>query len=111
MRPCYFRFGVTGRLRARKITATIQSLKTPEAAEELSVPTPYTRHELLALEMSVASGRVSCPLCGGAMERRPVRPRADVSYVRDRLWLTCLSCDRHGVVDLPKTAHPEEDRE
>jgi len=75
------------------------------------VPTPFTRHELLALEMSVAAADVRCPLCGGPLERRRVRPRSDVSYVRDRLWLTCLACDRHGVVDLPKTAHPEQEEE
>jgi hypothetical protein len=40
-----------------------------------------------------------CPRCRSAMVRRDVRPRADVSYVRDRIWLTCERCRRTAVLE------------
>lgn len=40
-----------------------------------------------------------CPDCAVALDRRPVPPRPDVSYVRDRLWLVCPSCHASLVLD------------
>jgi hypothetical protein len=33
------------------------------------------------------------------MDRRGVPPRAEVSYVRDRVWLVCRKCHRSAVFD------------
>ena len=40
-----------------------------------------------------------CPRCRIPMDARPVPPRPDVSYVRDRLWLVCPGCRRSIVLD------------
>ena len=40
-----------------------------------------------------------CPKCRSAMVRRDVRPRSDVSYVRDRVWLMCERCRRTAVLE------------
>jgi uncharacterized protein with PIN domain len=40
-----------------------------------------------------------CPRCRVELDRRPVPPRPDVSYVRDRLWVVCPSCHRSLVLD------------
>ncbi len=40
-----------------------------------------------------------CPRCLSAMVRRDVRPRSDVSYVRDRVWLMCERCRRTAVLE------------
>ena len=70
------------------------------------MPDPYSRNELITLERLVGSGEIACPVCGAELAKRSVPPRADVSYVRDRVWLTCSECDRHGVVDRPKSLRP-----
>ena len=44
-----------------------------------------------------------CPRCGGAMTARDVPPPTAVSYVRDRLWLTCGGCGRSLVLDRRRT--------
>ena len=36
------------------------------------------------------------------MDRTEIKPRADVAYVRERVWLMCASCDESIVVDSPK---------
>jgi len=40
-----------------------------------------------------------CPECGAALDRRAVPPRKDVSYVRERLWVSCPACQRTTVLD------------
>ena len=50
-------------------------------------------------QMFHAGGDVTCPRCDVAMDRRDIPPRSDVSYVRDRVWLTCPSCHATAVVD------------
>jgi hypothetical protein len=52
------------------------------------------------MERSFRAGReVVCPRCSVVMDRRRVPPRSDVSYVRDRVWLTCPSCRNTLVLD------------
>ena len=46
-----------------------------------------------------AGDALSCPRCGTALDLRPVPPRTDVSYVRDRLLVVCSSCHRTHVLD------------
>ena len=60
---------------------------------------PYTRIERHALEHGVARGRLDCPRCGARLETRDVPHRAEVSYVRDRVWLLCGACGGSAVVD------------
>jgi hypothetical protein len=40
-----------------------------------------------------------CPRCGTPLQITPVPPRPDVSYVRDRVLLTCGPCDLTVAVD------------
>ena len=40
-----------------------------------------------------------CPVCALLLDQREVPPRPDVSYVRDRLWLSCPECHRTAVLD------------
>ena len=47
----------------------------------------------------LAGGSLLCPHCGIPLDRTPVPPRPDVSYVRDRLWLVCGPCSRSVVLD------------
>jgi hypothetical protein len=46
-----------------------------------------------------SNSELLCPICDVALDRRPVPPRSDVSYVRDRLWVTCPRCRRALVLD------------
>lgn len=61
-----------------------------------SYPAPDAREMRRAF---LADEEVRCPSCRVVMDRREVRPRPDVSYVRDRVWLTCPSCRGTLVVD------------
>jgi len=64
------------------------------------MPDPYTDDEVRRMGAASAEGLpLMCPRCGAAVDRRPVPPRADVSYVRDRLWLVCPGCHRTVVLD------------
>lgn len=64
------------------------------------MPGSYTHEEIHALAQGAAAGApLVCPRCTVALDRRPIPPRRDVSYVRDRLWLVCPSCHRTAVVD------------
>ena len=47
----------------------------------------------------LAGGRLLCPRCGVPLDRTPVPPRRDLSYVRDRMWLVCPRCHRTAVLD------------
>lgn len=46
-----------------------------------------------------AGDELLCPDCKVLLDRRPVPPRSDVSYVRDRLVVTCPVCHGHLVLD------------
>jgi len=60
----------------------------------------FTPEQLAQLAPVVRRGEPArCPACGSAVDQRPVPPRADVSYVRDRVWLVCPACHRTGVID------------
>ena len=50
-----------------------------------------------------AKREVRCPRCRTPLDEWAVGPRADVSYVRSRVWLVCPSCRRSVVVDRPQT--------
>jgi hypothetical protein len=45
------------------------------------------------------AGVLVCPRCATPLDRRSVPPRRDVSYVRDRMWVTCANCHRSAVLD------------
>jgi hypothetical protein len=65
---------------------------------------PLSPGEARALAAAMDEGRpLTCPRCGTALDRRPVPPRRDVSYVRDRLWLVCPQCHATGVLDRRET--------
>jgi hypothetical protein len=65
---------------------------------------PFSPGEARALAAALDAGRpLTCPRCATPLDRRPVPPRRDVSYVRDRLWLVCPSCHATGVLDRRET--------
>lgn len=71
---------------------------------EQSLPERFSASEEKRIARSFASGRApECPRCASALDVRPVPPRTDVSYVRDRVWLTCPSCHRGVVIDRRET--------
>lgn len=60
----------------------------------------YGSRDAAEMRRAFRSGEaVECPRCGVAMDRRPVPPRTDVSYVRDRVWLLCPGCRGTLVMD------------
>jgi hypothetical protein len=63
------------------------------------MPEHFSAAERRELERALAAGRSVCPRCGSALDRREVPPRADVSYVRDRIWLLCGGCGATAVLD------------
>jgi len=63
----------------------------------------YSPEEITQLGVEAREGApLSCPHCLVPLDRRPVPPRADVSYVRDRVWVTCPSCQSSVVLDLKR---------
>jgi ribosomal protein S27AE len=69
------------------------------------MPHSFTGEETKELTRAfLAQGSLLCPRCGVPMDARPVPPRPDVSYVRDRLWLVCPRC--HRTVVLDRREHP-----
>ncbi|NIP57441.1 MAG: hypothetical protein GWO00_05425 [Gemmatimonadetes bacterium] len=64
-------------------------------------PPGFTEDEERGLVSRIAAGeeRPPCPRCGRELVRREVPPRAEVSYVRDRIWLVCAPCGRSAVLD------------
>ncbi len=63
----------------------------------------FTADELERLRGLVGGSEpFACPRCGRTLDTRRVAPRTDVAYVRDRLWMTCGSCEATGVIDLPR---------
>ena len=76
------------------------------------MPEPFSATERRVLERALAAGAAACPRCGAALERRPVPPRPDVSYVRDRVWLLCGRCGGSAVLDrdrIERARAPEPD--
>lgn len=66
----------------------------------MTAPERYTEAEARSLASAFRSGdALICPRCAAALDRRPVPPRRDVSYVRDRLWVTCARCHLSAVLD------------
>lgn len=64
------------------------------------MPESFTDAEIRALSQAyLDAAELRCPRCSVALDRRPVPPRPDISYVRDRLWLVCPSCHRTAVLD------------
>jgi len=60
----------------------------------------FTVEEVRRLTSRLVAGRsLVCPRCGIPLDRTPVPPRRDVSYVRDRLWLVCPRCHHTAVLD------------
>ena len=60
----------------------------------------YTQADESEIERALRAGdELTCPRCGAALDLRPVPPRTDVSYVRDRLLVLCSSCHGTHVLD------------
>ena len=60
----------------------------------------YTQADEREIEDAFRAGdALTCPRCGAALDLRPVPPRTDVSYVRDRLLVVCSSCHCTHVLD------------
>ena len=59
--------------------------------------------ERRAAEQSLAQGGGACPRCGGQLERHPVAPSPEVSYVRDRIRVVCATCGGTAVLDRRRT--------
>jgi len=60
----------------------------------------YTQADEHEIEHAFRAGTaLTCPRCGTPLDVRPVPPRADVSYVRDRLLVVCSSCHAAHVLD------------
>jgi hypothetical protein len=52
-----------------------------------------------ALRDQVSQGAAQCPRCDSVLTMKPIPPRTDVAYVRDRVLLTCSECEIRVVVD------------
>jgi len=66
----------------------------------VKVPERFTPEQERRLADEVREGGpTACPACGGPLDQRPIPPRSDVSYVRDRVWLVCPACRRSAVLD------------
>jgi hypothetical protein len=73
------------------------------------MPDQFSAAERRALERALEAGRSVCPRCGSELDRREVPPRADVSYVRDRIWLLCGGCGANAVLDRERTRRARGD--
>ena len=66
----------------------------------MTPPEPYDPTAHRALHAAFLDGEsLNCPVCDVALDRRSVPPRRDVSYVRERLWVSCPRCHRTTVLD------------
>jgi len=64
------------------------------------MPHAFSHDETHALGRALLAGEpLACPRCVVPLDLRPVPPRPDVSYVRDRIWVNCPSCHRTAVLD------------
>jgi hypothetical protein len=67
----------------------------------MAAPGRYTHADEREIEDAFRAGdALTCPRCGATLDLRPVPPRTDVSYVRERLIVVCSSCHRTHVLDL-----------
>ena len=72
----------------------------------MKTPSAFNRDQLATLAVDVRKGELpECPVCAVALDEQAVPPRADVSYVRDRVWLVCPSCHRTAVLDRREPGH------
>ncbi len=61
---------------------------------------PFPHQQTRALARALHAGEpLTCPECAVPLDRRPVPPRPDVSYVRDRVVVVCPSCHAAAVLD------------
>ena len=61
----------------------------------------YTREQRTALERAVREREeLRCPACGERVVESRVAARADVAYVRRRIWLLCSGCRRAASLDV-----------
>jgi len=66
----------------------------------MTIADRFTHEEERSLAEALhAGGELLCSRCEVVFDERPVPPRQDVSYVRDRVWLVCPSCHRTVVLD------------
>ena len=66
----------------------------------VKTPERFSPEEERRLAATLRQGeQPPCPRCGGSLDEWQIPPRADVSYVRDRVWLVCPSCRRTAVLD------------
>jgi hypothetical protein len=64
------------------------------------MPESFSPEEVAALvQHLLADEDILCPRCDLRLDRRPIPPRRDVSYVRRREWVGCPSCHRNAVLD------------
>ena len=74
-----------------------QNLRSSVAMAEQLEP-----HEIDRIRAALTEGSdANCPRCGGRFDHTDVPPRADVPYVRDRIWLICATCGVGLVIDRP----------
>jgi hypothetical protein len=67
----------------------------------------YTREHRHALDQAVRKGEaLRCPVCGERVVESRVDPRADVAYVRRRIWLLCSGCRRSTSLDVSAGGPP-----
>jgi hypothetical protein len=60
----------------------------------------YTSADESVIEHAFLKGdALTCPRCEIALDLRPVPPRDDVSYVRDRVIVVCSTCHATHVLD------------
>jgi hypothetical protein len=63
----------------------------------------FESHEVERIRTALTDGSDPlCPRCGGRFDRTDVPPRNEVPYVRDRIWLICVTCGAGLVLDRPK---------
>lgn len=66
----------------------------------MTSPRKFSAEARDSLRESFRNGEaLECPDCKVPLDRRRVPPRSDVSYVRDRLVVTCPLCHGHLVLD------------
>ena len=64
----------------------------------------FEPHEIERIHNALSGGSDPvCPRCGGRFDRTDVASRNDVSYVRNRIWLICVTCGTGLVMDRPKS--------
>jgi len=69
--------------------------------EEVRITGGFTEEERRRIAALVGGGERAppCPRCGRPLQLREIPPRADLPYVRSRLWLLCDRCEATAVFD------------